>query len=193
MSILNDVQIRNLVSNSKMISPFVYKQVGNGVISYGLSSFGYDMRLGTKFKVFNFNNSAVTDVIDPKNFDNGIVTEVHTVGYLDIPPFEYALGHSLEYFKIPRDVSALVIGKSTYARCGLIVNCTPMEAGWEGCLTIELFNATHTPIRVYTYEGICQAVFFKGEPAAVTYADRKGKYQSQAYEPVTAKVRTFGE
>lgn len=192
MSILNDVQIRDLASNSKMISPFVYKQVGNGVISYGLSSFGYDMRLGKKFKIFH-NGRGQFGVIDPKQAEAIVFDEIEVTDYYDLPPFSYALGHSVEHFKLPRDVSALVIGKSTYARCGLMVNCTPMEAGWEGYLTIELFNTLDTPIRLYTFEGICQAVFFKGEPAAVTYADRKGKYQSQAYEPVTAKVRTIGE
>jgi dCTP deaminase len=192
VSILNDVQIRDLASNSKMISPFVYKQVGNGVISYGLSSFGYDMRLGRKFKLFHSSRGQF-GVIDPKQAEAIVFDEIEATDYYDLPPFSYALGHSVEHFKLPRDVSALVIGKSTYARCGLMVNCTPMEAGWEGYLTIELFNTLDTPIRLYTFEGICQAVFFKGEPAAVTYADRKGKYQSQAYEPVTAKVRTFGE
>lgn len=190
MALLNDNQIASLAFIGGMISPFAYRHVGDGVISYGVSSFGYDMRLGAKFKVIHTSRGAHCGaVIDPKCAEGIVFDDVVADKYFDLPAFSYALGYSVERFKLPRDVSAIVIGKSTYARCGLMVNCTPMEAGWEGHLTIELFNTLDTPIRLYIDEGICQALFFKGEPPMTSYADRNGKYQGQAAEPVTAKVK----
>lgn len=188
MALLNDNQIASLAFIGGMISPFAYRHVGDGVISYGVSSFGYDMRLGAKFKVIHMNRGQC-DVIDPKCAEGIVFDDVVADKYFDLPAFSYALGYSVERFKLPRDVSAIVIGKSTYARCGLMVNCTPMEAGWEGHLTIELFNTLDTPIRLYIDEGICQALFFKGEPPMTSYADRNGKYQGQGAEPITAKVK----
>lgn len=188
MALLSDNQIASLAFIGGMISPFAYRHVGDGVISYGVSSFGYDMRLGAKLKVIHTSRGQCA-VIDPKQAEAIAFDDVVADKYFDLPAFSYALGYSVERFKLPRDVSAIVIGKSTYARCGLMVNCTPMEAGWEGHLTIELFNTLNTPIRLYIDEGICQALFFKGESPMTSYADRNGKYQGQAAEPVTAKVK----
>lgn len=186
--ILSDREITENAIDNEMINPFCGHQVNDGVISYGVTSYGYDMRLGATLRVFGYTSITPHTVIDPKHFDESLLTTVHTMTYYDLPPYTYALGHSVEHFAIPTDVSALVIGKSTYARCGLIVNCTPMEPGWRGHLTIELFNATDIPLRLYIGEGICQAQFFRGETPMVTYADRRGKYQEQQATPVTAKV-----
>lgn len=187
MGIMNDRQIAEYATNEHMIKPFAL-HTGNGVISYGLSSFGYDMRLGPKLKVFGRAQSVDTPLIDPKNFNPDVVYDVEMTDYYDLPPLTYALGYSVEYFMMPRHTMGIVIGKSTYARCGLVVNCTPMEAGWAGHLTIELFNATFIPIRVYINEGIAQVVFHYGHPPTASYADRRGKYQDQIDEPITAKV-----
>lgn len=176
--ILNDRQIIELCQNNQMIDPFVNTQVGQGVVSYGPSSFGYDMRAGYEWKIFT---DVLGAVVDPKRQDtrayhNISVPEGDTV---IIPPNSYALTHSLEYVRVPRNVSCICVGKSTYARCGIHVNVTPLEAGWEGQVTIEISNATRLPVKVYAGEGIMQVLFFKGEEPLVSYADRKGKYQHQ--------------
>jgi dCTP deaminase len=160
-----------------MIKPFIPRQVSDGVISYGLGSYGYDIRIGNKFKVFQ-PLYGEPGVVDPKSSENGIWQDFEgDVCY--IPPNSFALGVSLEMFNMPRDVTGLVVGKSTYARCGLIVNITPLEAGWSGYVTMEISNTTPLPAKVYANEGIAQVLFFQSEPCSVSYADRKGKYQHQ--------------
>ncbi len=161
-----------------MISPFVTTQVGEGIISYGPSSFGYDVRAGYNWKIFT---DVLGAVVDPKKQDQRAYHSL-TVKEGDaviIPPNSYALTHTLEYFKVPRNVTCICIGKSTYARCGIHVNVTPLEAGWEGQVTIEISNGTRLPVKVYPGEGIMQVLFFEGEDPNVSYADRKGKYQNQ--------------
>ena len=158
-----------------MISPFESSQVRNGVISYGVSSFGYDLRISNEFKIFtNINNT----VVDPKNFDSksfiDLVSDVCIV-----PHNSFALGRSVEYFKIPRNVVTICLGKSTYARCGIVVNVTPFEPEWEGYVTLEISNTTPLPAKIYANEGIAQVLFFEGEEPRVSYKDKKGKYQSQ--------------
>jgi dCTP deaminase len=163
-----------------MISPFEPTQVrelkGNPVVSYGLSSYGYDVRVGDEFRVFT---NVHSNIVDPKAFDaRGLV---HFKGpYCDIPPNSFALALTFETFRIPRNVLTLCVGKSTYARCGIIVNVTPFEPGWEGRAVLEISNSTPLPARIHAFEGIAQVIFFEAaEPCAVTYADRKGKYQGQ--------------
>ncbi len=160
----------------RMIEPFENGQVGSGRISYGLSSFGYDIRVAPEFKVFtNVHNL----VVDPKKFDERSFVDVTDRDCI-IPPNSFALARTVERFRIPRDVLVLCVGKSTYARCGIIVNVTPLEPTWEGFLTLEISNTTPLPARIYGDEGIAQLVFFQGdEPPEVAYADRKGKYQGQ--------------
>jgi len=191
--ILNDDQI-GTEAMAGMISPYVMGQVrdyGNGrVISFGQSSFGYDIRLDDQVMLFYKHYNAD---IDPKNFDrealiHANVYESDNGRYAIIPPHGFALGRSVERFIIPRDVMVVFVGKSTYARCGLIVNVTPAEPGWEGYLTLELHNTTPLPLRVYLGEGIAQALFFRGEPCRVSYADRQGKYQNQPGRVVTARL-----
>lgn len=174
-----------------MIVPFVESNVrvveGKPVVSYGLSSYGYDIRLAREFKIFS---NAHCAIVDPKNFDPKAMVDVEVpAGGMPvlIPPNSFALARSFETFAMPRDVTGLCVGKSTYARCGIIVNITPLEAGWRGVLTIEISNTTPLPAKVYAGEGIAQVLFFRGEPCAVSYADRKGKYQDQA-GIVAAKV-----
>lgn len=175
MSIQSDRWIREQSLNG-MITPFSEKQVREGVISYGLSSYGYDLRVSNEFKIFTNVNSAI---IDPKNFDERSFVTVEAESVL-IPPNSFALARSVEYFKIPRDVLTICVGKSTYARCGIIVNVTPFEPEWEGFVTLEISNTTPLPARVYANEGLCQILFFRGdELCEVSYADRKGKYQKQ--------------
>ena len=160
----------------KMIEPFEDRQVREGVISYGLSSYGYDIRVANEFKVFTNINSTV---VDPKNFDARSFVDVKT-DICIIPPNSFALAKTVEYFRIPRDVLTVCVGKSTYARCGLIVNVTPFEPEWEGFVTLEISNTTPLPARVYANEGIAQVLFFQSdEPCEVSYADKKGKYQKQ--------------
>jgi dCTP deaminase len=160
----------------KMIDPFVENQVRSGVISYGLSSYGYDIRVADEFKVFTNINSTV---VDPKNFDPRSFVDL-TTDVCIIPPNSFALAKTVEYFRIPRDVLTICVGKSTYARCGLIVNVTPFEPEWEGYVTLEISNTTPLPARVYANEGIAQVLFFQSdEPCEVSYADKKGKYQKQ--------------
>jgi dCTP deaminase len=160
-----------------LITPFEERQVRQGTISYGLSSYGYDIRIAGEFKIFTNVNSAV---VDPKHFDPASFVDFKGDVCI-IPPNSFALGRSIEYFRIPRDVMAVCVGKSTYARCGVITNVTPFEPEWEGHVTIEISNTTPLPARIYAGEGIAQVLFFESaEPCEVSYADRKGKYQGQA-------------
>jgi len=180
--ILNDRQIIELAEQG-MIEPFVPRNVrqldenGQRVISYGVSSFGYDLRVGRHFKVFSNVHNAI---IDPKNVnERAFVDIVAEEGYILIPPNSFALAHSIEYFRIPRDIMAICVGKSTYARCGIITNVTPFEPGFEGQITLEISNTTPLPAKIYANEGICQVLFLRGEPCEVSYADRNGKYQGR--------------
>jgi dCTP deaminase len=159
-----------------MIEPFVEKQVRDGVISYGLSSYGYDLRVADEFKVFT---NVFSAMVDPKHFAPKSFVDMK-IDVCIIPPNSFALARSVEYFRIPANVLTICLGKSTYARCGLIVNVTPFEPAWEGFVTLEISNTTPLPARVYANEGLCQVLFFEGdEPCEITYADRKGKYQGQ--------------
>jgi dCTP deaminase len=160
----------------RMIEPFVERQVSGGVISYGLSSYGYDIRIGDEFKVFtNIRNT----VVDPKGFSPDSFVDFKGPVCV-IPPNSFALAKTLEYFRIPRNVLTVCVGKSTYARCGLIVNVTPFEPEWEGFVTLEISNTTPLPAKVYAHEGIAQVLFFQSdEPCEVSYADKAGKYQKQ--------------
>ena len=174
--ILADHQIRHLAQNAAMIEPFVEKQKREGVISYGLSSYGYDARCSDEFMIFtNIDNA----IVDPKNFSDQSFVERKTPVCV-IPPNSFVLTRTVEYFRIPTDVLVICLGKSTYARCGLIVNVTPLEPGWEGHVTLEISNTTPLPAKVYANEGIAQFLFFKGSsPCEVSYADRSGKYMGQ--------------
>jgi dCTP deaminase len=176
LSILSDRQITELSVKHGMIKPFVKKQVRKGVISYGVSSYGYDIRVANEFKVFtNLNNT----LVDPKNFDPKSFVTVKAP-YCIIPPNSFALAKTVERFKIPRDVLTVCVGKSTYARCGIIVNVTPFEPEWEGYVTLEISNTTPLPAKIYANEGIAQVLFFQGsEPCQTSYKDKKGKYQKQ--------------
>jgi len=174
--ILSDKEIKEYVKKYEMITPFESSQMRNGVISYGLSSYGYDFRITDEFKIFT-NVSNV--IVDPKNFDTKSFVDFRGKECV-IPPNSFILGKSLEYFKIPRDILGLCIGKSTYARCGLIVNITPIEAEWEGYITIEISNTTPLPAKIYANEGIAQLLFLRGSQVCeISYADKKGKYQGQ--------------
>jgi dCTP deaminase len=178
--ILNDKQIDQLAREG-MIEPYtdhlVREEDGHKIISYGLSSFGYDIRISNEFYIFS--NVCGSAVVDPKNFPEEAMVKrvVQPHDAIIVPPNTYVLGRSVEYVRMPDDVMTVCIGKSTYARCGIIVNVTPLEAGWEGHVTIEISNSTPLSAKVYAYEGILQVLFFRGERPAVTYADRKGKYQ----------------
>jgi dCTP deaminase len=174
--LLADHQIRHLAQTQDMIEPFVEKQTKEGVISYGLSSFGYDARAAKEFKIFTNVDNAM---VDPKDFSHQSFVD-RTTDVCVIPPNSFALTHTVEYFRIPKDVLVICLGKSTYARCGLIVNVTPLEPGWEGHVTLEISNTTPLPAKVYANEGVAQFLFFKGSSACeVSYADRKGKYMGQ--------------
>ena len=176
MSILSDRWIRRMAQDKGMIEPFVDAQKREGVISYGLSSYGYDARVGTDFKIFTNVNSSV---VDPKNFDQQSFVDRNTDVCI-IPPNSFALARTVEYFRIPRDVLVICVGKSTYARCGIIVNVTPFEPEWEGTATLEISNTTPLPAKIYANEGIAQVLFFQSdEPCEVSYKDKKGKYQAQ--------------
>jgi dCTP deaminase len=176
MSIKSDRWIREQAVQHNMIEPFCEKQVKEGVISYGLSSYGYDLRVSNEFKIFTNVNSAI---IDPKNFDERSFVSVEADSII-VPPNSFALARSVEYFRIPRDVLTICVGKSTYARCGIIVNVTPFEPEWEGYVTLEISNTTPLPARIYANEGLCQILFFQSdEVCEVSYRDRKGKYQNQ--------------
>ncbi|MCC7417679.1 MAG: dCTP deaminase [Acidobacteria bacterium] len=176
MSIKPDTWITRMAREHGMIEPFVDGQVRSGVISYGVSSYGYDVRVGDEFKVFtNVHNT----VVDPKAFDPRSFVDIRAEVCI-IPPNSFALASTIEYFRIPRDVLTVCLGKSTYARCGIIVNVTPFEPEWEGHVTIEISNTTPLPAKIYANEGIAQVLFFQGdEPCAVSYRDKKGKYQAQ--------------
>ena len=176
MSIKSDRWIRKQALDHGMISPFSEKQVKDACISYGLSSYGYDLRVADEFKIFTNVNSAI---IDPKAFDERSFVTVRASSVI-VPPNSFALARSVEYFRIPRDVLTICVGKSTYARCGIIVNVTPFEPEWEGYVTLEISNTTPLPAKVYANEGLCQILFFQSdEPCEVSYADRQGKYQGQ--------------
>ena len=174
--IKSDTWIRKMALEHGMIEPFEDRQVRAGVISYGVSSYGYDIRVGDEFKVFtNINNT----VIDPKNFDPRSFVDVKADVCI-VPPNSFALAHTIEYFRIPRDILTICLGKSTYARCGIIVNVTPFEPEWEGFVTLEISNTTPLPAKIYANEGLCQVLFFvSDEDCEVSYKDKKGKYQAQ--------------
>jgi dCTP deaminase len=177
MAIKSDRWIREMAQKHDMINPFCEKQVRDGVISYGLSSYGYDLRVADEFKIFTNVNSAV---VDPKHFDERSFVSVRGDSIM-VPPNSFALARSVEYFKIPRDVLTICVGKSTYARCGIIVNVTPFEPEWEGFVTLEISNTTPLPAKVYANEGLCQILFLQGdEPCQVSYKDKSGKYQKQS-------------
>lgn len=175
-SIKADRWIKQMALEHKMIEPFEASQVRDGGISYGLSSYGYDIRVADEFKIFtNINNT----VIDPKDFDARSFVDSRTEVCI-IPPNSFALAKTVEYFRIPRDVLTICVGKSTYARCGIIVNVTPFEPEWEGYVTLEISNTTPLPAKIYANEGIAQVLFFQSdEVCEVSYADKKGKYQAQ--------------
>lgn len=196
--ILSDRQIYDLCigEGNHMITPFVDGQVrmrpeitamsmgpdgfepmgyGEKVISYGLSSYGYDVRCADEFKVFTNINSTV---VDPKAFDSQCFVDFKGDACI-IPPNSFALARTVEYFRVPRDVIVVCLGKSTYARCGIVVNVTPLEPGWEGHVTLEFSNTTPLPAKIYANEGVAQMLFFRGEPCSISYADRNGKYQGQ--------------
>ncbi len=177
MAIKSDRWIRKMALEHDMINPFNDRQVRDGVISYGVSSYGYDLRVADEFKIFTNVNSAI---VDPKNFDQRSFIDVKGPSVL-IPPNSFALARSVEYFKIPRDVLTICVGKSTYARCGIIVNVTPFEPEWEGFVTLEISNSTPLPAKIYSNEGLCQILFFQGDEACeVSYKDKSGKYQKQS-------------
>ncbi len=176
MPIMPDSWIRERARQDGMIDPFVEKQTRDGKISYGLSSYGYDARVSTHFKIFTNVDNAI---VDPKAFDEQSFVERDTDVCI-VPPNSFALASTVEYFRIPRDVLVICLGKSTYARCGLIVNVTPLEPEWEGHVTLEVSNTTPLPAKVYGNEGLCQFLFLKGDgPPEVSYKDRGGKYMGQ--------------
>ena len=180
MTIKSDKWIKEMATNHKMIEPFQADQVksndGGKIVSYGTSSYGYDVRCADEFKVFTNINSTM---VDPKNFDDKSFIDIKS-DVCTIPPNSFALARTVEYFKIPEDVLVICLGKSTYARCGIIVNVTPLEPGWEGHVTLEFSNTTPLPAKIYANEGVAQFIFLKGnEVPEVTYADRNGKYMGQ--------------
>ncbi len=176
MPVLPDHWIRRMAVETGMIEPFVETQKREGVISYGLSSYGYDARVADEFKIFTNVDSAV---IDPKDFNAASFVDRRTDVCI-IPPNSFALARTVEYFRIPRDVLVICLGKSTYARCGIIVNVTPLEPEWQGQVTIEISNTTPLPAKIHANEGICQFLFLRGESACETsYADKAGKYMHQ--------------
>ena len=176
MSIKSDTWIKRMATEHRMIDPFVDDQVREGVVSYGVSSYGYDIRVADEFKVFTNIN---TTVIDPKAFDPRSFVDIKAPVCI-VPPNSFALARTIEYFRIPRDVLTVCLGKSTYARCGIIVNVTPFEPEWEGTATLEISNTTPLPAKIYANEGIAQVLFFQSdEPCATSYADKEGKYQAQ--------------
>lgn len=176
MSIKADRWIKEQALESDMIQPFVENQIRDDVISYGLSSYGYDVRIADEYKIFTNLNSTI---VDPKEFDPKSFVDFKGKVCV-IPPNSFALGRTLEYFKIPRKIMTICVGKSTYARCGIITNVTPLEPGWEGYVTLEISNTTPLPARIYSGEGIAQILFFESdEECFSSYADKRGKYQGQ--------------
>jgi dCTP deaminase len=179
MSILADYEIQELAEQG-MLTPYEKNQVrkigDKGILSYGTSSYGYDTRCAPEFKIFTNINSGI---IDPKNFQESHFISIDE-DYILLPPNSFALSRTIERFKMPNDVIAICMGKSTYARAGLLINVTPIEPGWEGHVVLELSNTTTLPMKIYANEGIAQFLFFRGNQCKVTYADRKGKYQNQS-------------
>ena len=176
MSIKSDKWIKKMSIDHDMIFPFISEQVKSDKISYGVSSYGYDIRVADEYKIFtNVNNS----IVDPKNFDENSFIDFKG-DICIIPPNSFTLARSIEYFKIPRNVLTLCVGKSTYARCGIIVNVTPFEPEWEGHVTLEISNTTPLPAKIYSNEGLCQVLFFESdEECLLSYKDKLGKYQGQ--------------
>ncbi|HQT68582.1 MAG: dCTP deaminase [Rhodospirillales bacterium 20-60-12] len=176
MPVMPDHWIRQMALDHAMIEPFTETQKRDGVISYGLSSYGYDARVADQFKIFTNVDSAI---VDPKAFSPASFVD-RTTDICIIPPNSFALAHTVEYFRIPRDTLVICLGKSTYARCGIIVNVTPLEPEWEGQVTIEISNTTPLPAKIYANEGICQFLFLQGaSPCETSYADKAGKYMGQ--------------
>ena len=176
MTVLSDRSIKKLALEKEMIKPFVAEQKSDKNISYGLSSFGYDARVSNNFKIFTDVDSAI---VDPKNFKNNSFVSRKNRECV-IPPNSFALASTIEYFKIPKDILVICLGKSTYARCGIIVNVTPLEPGWEGHVTLEFSNTTPLPAKIYANEGAAQLIFLKGnEEPEITYEQRNGKYMKQ--------------
>jgi dCTP deaminase len=178
MSIKSDRWIRRMAREHRMIEPFVDGQVREGAISYGVSSYGYDMRVAPEFRIFT---NVLSAVVDPKHFDDRSFVQFDGDVCI-VPPNSFALARSVEYFRIPRNVLTICLGKSTYARCGIITNVTPFEPEWEGFVTLEISNTTPLPAKIYANEGICQVLFFEADEHDIcetSYADKKGKYQKQ--------------
>lgn len=176
MGIKADSWIRKMAIENRMIEPFVENQVRDGVVSFGLSSYGYDIRVADEFKIFT---NVFSAIVDPKKFDERSMIDFKGDVCI-IPPNSFALARTIEYFRIPRSILTICVGKSTYARCGIIVNVTPFEPEWEGFVTLEISNTTPLPAKIYANEGIAQVLFFDGDDVCeVSYADRKGKYQNQ--------------
>jgi len=176
MGLKPDHWIRKMAMEYGMINPFADSQVREGVISYGVSSYGYDIRVADEFKIFT---NVYSELVDPKHFDPHSMVD-YKGEVCVIPPNSFALARTIEYFRIPRDVLTICLGKSTYARCGIIVNVTPFEPEWEGYVTLEISNTTPLPAKIYANEGIAQVLFFVAdEPCETSYADKKGKYQAQ--------------
>lgn len=176
MGVKPDHWIRKMALEKNMIQPFVDSQVRDGVISYGLSSYGYDIRVANEYKIFT---NVFSAVVDPKDFNPKSMIDF-SGDVCVIPPNSFALARTIEYFHIPREVLTLCVGKSTYARCGIIVNVTPFEPEWEGFVTLEISNTTPLPARIYSNEGIAQVIFFEADEVCdISYADKKGKYQKQ--------------
>jgi dCTP deaminase len=176
MGLKPDNWIKKMALEQRMIEPFVDAQVRDGVISYGVSSYGYDIRVADEYKIFT---NVFSAVVDPKNFDPKSMVDYQGEVCI-VPPNSFVLARTVEYFRIPRQVLTVCLGKSSYARCGLIVNVTPFEPEWEGYVTLEISNTTPLPARIYSNEGIAQVLFFEGDgPCDISYADKKGKYQKQ--------------
>jgi dCTP deaminase len=176
MGLKSDRWITQMAKEHRMIEPFVDSQVRKGVISYGVSSYGYDIRIADEFKIFTNVHSTI---VDPKAFDMRSMVDFRGE-VCTIPPNSFALARTIEYFRIPRSVLTICVGKSSYARCGIIVNITPFEPEWEGFVTLEISNTTPLPARIYANEGIAQVIFFEAdEECLISYADKKGKYQAQ--------------
>jgi dCTP deaminase len=188
--IKSDKWIRKACQEQKMIEPFTEKLDGEGKISYGLSSYGYDIRVSNEYKIFT---NALAKEVDPKKFDERSFVDFKG-DHCIVPPNSFALACSVEYFRIPREVLAICVGKSTYARCGIIVNVTPLEPGWEGILTLEISNTTPLPAKIYSNEGIAQLLFYQGsEVCETSYADRKGKYLKQHGVVLPRILETAGQ
>lgn len=176
MGLKPDHWIRKMALEANMINPFEDSQKRNGVISYGVSSYGYDIRVADEYKIFT---NVFSAIVDPKDFNPKSMIDFKG-DVCVIPPNSFALARTVEYFRIPRGVLTICVGKSTYARCGIIVNVTPFEPEWEGYVTLEISNTTPLPAKIYSNEGIAQVLFFEGdEPCEISYADKKGKYQNQ--------------